>query len=140
MNKRKISFVLAIAVATSVLILGMKVYYDMSFRMEQAELAEHLGDDVEGYFPAPSFPKNYFYSTLKPGMTKATVHKIVVEYKAVFTCSKFSELYYYYSVNNSKAVRFKIIYDFDEKYYKIMGEDDSSNLYDDGCIPGRSDD
>lgn len=139
MQKRNFTLVLLIAVAILMVVLTAKVFRNISLRLEQAGLAEKLGENVENYFPAKSFPKNYFYSILQKGMTKADVHKIVVGYEAVFTCSQYSELYYYYSVNDSKALRFKIFYDSSGKYYKILGEDDSSKLYDEGCFPGRLD-
>jgi hypothetical protein len=67
------------------------------------------------------------------------VHEIVVEYEQVFRCGDRGELYYYYSKDEANAVRFKIIYDFDGKFHKLMGEDDSSKLYDEGCVPGLLD-
>jgi hypothetical protein len=73
-------------------------------------------------------------------MSKDEVHSIVVEYEQVYTCSKWRELYYYYSRDDHEAFRFMVLYDNQEKFFRFEGEDDdSSTLSKAGCVPGLLD-
>ena len=103
---------------------------------KQADLAQRLGIDRDAYPDISTFPINYFLVTLKPGMTKSEVHEIVKEYERVLHCRRYSEIYYYYSKDDDKALRFEVFYDEEGKYFDISGEGDSSKLYDEGCVPG----
>lgn len=94
---------------------------------------------MKDYPPASAFPSSYFFYVLERGMTKKEVHEIVVEYEQAFTCNSIDELYYYYSKDEADAMRFKIIYDFDGKYYRLIEEGDSSIFYDEECVPGLLD-
>lgn len=105
----------------------------------QEELAQRLGVAIEDYPYADSFPGGYFYTVLRSGMSKDQVHSIVVEYEVVYTCSKWRELYYYYSVDDNDAFRFMILYDNQGNFFRMEGEDDdSSTLSKDGCTLGLS--
>lgn len=139
MRKKRFTYIIVLAATTLTLLLSVKVIHDISFRIKQRDLAEGLGVKVEDFTPTSYFPETYFFSVLKPGMTKNEVHEIVVEYEQVFTCNNLDELYYYYSKDEADAMRFMILYDFNGKFHKIMGEDDSSKLYDEGCVPGLLD-
>jgi hypothetical protein len=140
MPKTRFTYIIVLATTTLILLLSNKVINDISFRKKQLDLAERLGVSlVEDYYPTSTFPKNYFLSVLNQEMTRSEVHKIVVEYEQVYTCGKLGELYYYYSKDEANAIRFEIRYDFDGKFRELMGEDNSSRLYDKDCIPGPLD-
>lgn len=110
----------------------------LEFKKER-DLAQRLGIDIDAYPHISRFPKSYFLIVLKPDMTRKEVHEIVKEYEQVLHCRRSSEIYYYYSKNDAKALRFKVVYDFDGRYVKLMGEDDSTMLVDEGCAPGLLD-
>jgi len=103
---------------------------------KERDLAQRLGVDRDAYPENASFPTSYFYETLKPGITtRKEVHEIVTEYELVLRCSWDSEVYYYYSKDDNKALRFEIWYE-SGKYYKISGEDDSYRINAESCVPG----
>lgn len=105
--------------------------------LQRRELAQRLNIAVDSpYLDTQSFPENYFWETLKEGMTKKEVHEIVKGYELVLHCPRYAEIYYYYSDQTDKAVRFEILYDEDGKFTKLMGEGDSNTLDDYGCVPG----
>ena len=139
MPKKRRKYILALGAIISVLWISVNAYFDISFYIKQRELAKRLEVNLHDYSPISFFPENYFYLALEPGITKNHVHSIVVEYEQAFTCGDFREVYYYYSKNKSDAIRFEIIYDFDGRYVKLMGEDDSSTISTEGCIRDLSD-
>ena len=70
-------------------------------------------------------------------MTIAEVHKLVRGYTKVFQCPESFEVYYYYSDDDQKALRFEIWYD-EGKFSRIIGEDsDSRTIRIENCNPGR---
>ncbi len=72
------------------------------------------------------FPVGYFYSVLKPGMTYAEVHSMVRGYEGVYRCYGFSKIYYYFSVDDNDAIRFRLTYDGQSKFVELQGEDPDS--------------
>jgi len=103
----------------------------------ERELAQRLGIDRDAYPRKASFPSSYFYEKLKPGITtRKEVHEIVIEYELVLQCYEGSEVYYYYSKDDDETLRFEIWYDFDGKYSKILGENDSYRINTESCGPG----
>ena len=104
---------------------------------KERDLAQRLGIDRDAYPDNESFPTSYFYKTLKPGITTIKeVHEIVREYELVLQCYRGSEVYYYYSKDDDETLRFEIWYDFDGKYSKILGENDSYRINTESCGPG----
>ena len=102
----------------------------------ESDLAQRLDVNRDAYPDIDTFPVNYFYVTLKSGLTtRKEVHEIVTEYELVLRCSWDSEVYYYDSKDDDNALRFVIWYD-GGKYYKISGEDDSYRINTESCVPG----
>jgi len=108
---------------------------------EQRQLAKELGVKIDDY-PSPyAFPDGYFYSVLKPGMTIGQVHNIVKGYRASYNCG-LDEVYYYFSDNDNRAIRFEVDYDYapvgdDYIFINLMTEDDNSrSIHIVGCVPG----
>ena len=136
-DKIHFKYVLLLTVAILILLHSANIALE---DLQRRELAQHLNIKTDSpYLDSPSFPVNYFWEVLKPGMTKQEVHEIVKEYERVLHCRRSSEIYYYYSENTDKALRFKIIYDEAGLFRKLMGEDDSTRFGDDECIPGLLD-
>ena len=107
------------------------------YAAQQKKLAEDYNVRIEDYRWPLQFPVGYFYTILKPGMTVDEVHNIVRGYVKSLNCGWGSEIYYYYSSDDSKTLRFEIYYDNQFKYSDIMGEDyNSSTLSTNGCWPG----
>lgn len=103
----------------------------------QERLAEQLGVRIEDYTDPLLFPAGYYYTILKPGMNLNEVHNAIQGYEKVFHCGIYSEIYYYFSKDDSKAIRFVIVYDEEGKYRFIEGEEpDSRTIRLDGCVPG----
>lgn len=101
-------------------------------------LATQLGVRVEDY-PYPSaFPEGYFYTVLKPGMTIYEVHQIVQGYEKVLHCEDVeTEIYYYFSSEDGKALRFAIVYDDQWRFWRLRGEDTNSrSIRTEGCEDG----
>lgn len=139
MSKKWRNLILALTATISVLWLGIKVVSRISFYREQRELAQRLEVNIHDYSPISRFPESYFLLVLRPGMAISDVHKLITEYKQVFRCGTRGEIYYYYSKDDDKAIRFKIIYDEVGQFRKLMGEDDSTRFGDDGCVIGLLD-
>ena len=104
---------------------------------EQERLADQLGVRIEDY-PGPLlFPLGYYETILNPGMNLNEVHDAIRGYEKVFHCGIYSEIYYYFSEDDRKAIRFVIVYDEEGKYRFIEGEElDSRTIRLDGCVPG----
>lgn len=108
------------------------------YARERENLAKELGVDINLY-PNGTFPENYFYEVLKPGMSSQEVHEIVKGYDAVFHCSNNTEFYYYFSTYGDKASRYLITYDETGKLESTMTEDEdwrSLHFFVHDCIPG----
>lgn len=104
---------------------------------QQEKLATELGVNISDYPGPRSFPTGYFYTTLNSEMTVEEVHKIVKGYEKVLICTTPSEVYYYFSQDDTKALRFEIVY-YRGKYHDMLGEGDSAGrLSIEGCIPGQ---
>lgn len=111
---------------------------DSGSATEKAQLAAQLGIDPQTLDRYPYFPLDYFLEVLKPGMSRQEVHQMVRGYKKVFRCGQYAEVYYYYSQDDRRALRMEIIYDEQERYREIRGEDpDSRTISTTGCIPGQ---
>jgi hypothetical protein len=113
------------------------------YQAQQDRLAAEFGIRVTDYPYVRSFPAGYFYTLLKPGMSVDEVHKVLRGYEKVFRCGSpvdpyySREVYYYFSSDDSKALRFQIFYDKQEKYENIQGEDSNSrSIPVDNCEEG----
>ena len=104
---------------------------------KQVELANRLGVRIEDYPYESAFPEGYFFTVLKPGMMSSDVHEIVYGYEKVLHCEKYSEIYYYYNIDDLKALRFEIIYDGAGRFMELRSEDDDSRtIRTEGCVLG----
>ncbi len=97
---------------------------------QQRKLAENLGVQMNDYAASYAFPVGYFHEILKPGMTLEEIHKLVKGYASVYSCG-YSEVYYYFSKNDSRAIRFEINYDQPSAgvyvFLSLQTEDDNSH-------------
>jgi len=127
---------IAIWVGILVVILSSAVLENYALAQKQKKLATDLNVKIEDYSYPLVFPLGYFESKLRPGMTVVEVHSIMTHYEIVFNCNERSELYYFFTVDDDKAVRFRIRYEGDS-YIDIQGEDDDSRRFSrDGCKVG----
>lgn len=97
--------------------------------LQQRKLAESLGVEIADYPASYAFPAGYFHEILQPGMTLNEVHTIVKGYINVYNCG-YKEVYYYFSNNDNRAIRFEVIYkqvdDGEYLFLKLQTEDDNS--------------
>jgi hypothetical protein len=133
MKQLRIISGIVLLLAISLSITGCNPY-----KKEQKDLANELGVSINDYPYRSSFPSGYFYSVLEPGMTLDEVHSIIMGYKKVLNCDyRRREVYYYFSTEDTKALRFEIVYDDNLKYWKFRGEDDDSRtIWTKSCEPG----
>jgi hypothetical protein len=137
------------------IICGLAILYASSlhknpFEEKQEDLANKLGIRIEDYSYETAFPLGYFSTSLKPDMTINEVHNIVQGYDKVLHCGEydkdaigtnkiyyFSEIYYYFSSDDLKALRFEIFYDRQGKFERLQSEDqDSRTIRSEGCETG----
>jgi YD repeat-containing protein len=121
-----------------VLILSL-LYYPVAtrkidLRNKQEVVAKSLEVNIEDYVYPMGFPIGYFYSVLKPGMPYDEVHSIVRGYEGGYRCYAFTEIYYYFSVDDNDAIRFRLTYDDQGRYTEMDGEDPDSRTL--GLGPG----
>jgi len=134
MNKIRLLYLFTLVI---LLVLIMQLVSIRQKNKQQDGLAQRLGVAVEDYPYTDSFPGGYFYTVLQPGMSKDEVHSIVVAYEQAFTCYGLDELYYYYSMDDTDAFRFMVLYDNQGNFFRMEGEDDdSSTLSKEGCTLG----
>ena len=69
-------------------------------------------------------------------MTYDEVHNIVRGYEGVYRCYGFSKIYYYFSVDDNDAIRFRLTDDDQGRYTEMDGEDPDSRTL--GLGPGCS--
>ncbi len=136
MEKIRFKHIFLFALTMLVLVRCVNIAFENT---KQEELAQRLGVDINRYPKNAPFPVNYFLAVLKPGMTKSGVHAIVTGYEQALHCERYAEIYYYYSKDDGKALRFEIFYYEDGKYSKLVGEGDRDKLFDEGCVPGLLD-
>lgn len=108
------------------------------FWLQQRELAGEMGVRM-GDYPVPdTFPVGYFRTRLQPGMPAAEVHTIVSGYKAAYRCeAKGWDVYYYFSGEDTRALRFVVAYDSDLRFEYLGTEDAKQRTISlDGCTPG----
>lgn len=103
---------------------------------KQQELAKEFGVQIDDY--SHSFPTSYFYTVLKPGMSKSEVHKTVRGYEQVQHCGDGMEVYYYLTMEIEDTERFFIFYDEQGKFKRLQSEDNDSrmNINGFGCRDG----
>jgi len=104
---------------------------------ERVNLAQELGVRIDDYPYPKDFPVGYIKTEVKPGMQIAEVHEIVRGYEKVYRCGKYSEVYYFYSDDDWKALRVEIVYDKMKNFKELRLEDSNSRtiqVFD--CIPG----
>jgi hypothetical protein len=132
MKNRKTIFVVLLFFLVLILVCCTNANYIYSDG--QSKWATENGVKQEDY-PYPSvFPVYYFDSILAPGDSLEKVHNIIKGYEKVYHCS-YSELYYFFSSDSSKALRFMVLYDKDKKYSRLTLEDkNSTNLDTMGCV------
>jgi hypothetical protein len=76
----------------------------------------------------------YFYANLKPDMTVDEIHKIVQGYEKAYRCRSsgavyyYKEVFYYFSPDDNKALRFQIFFNKQEKFTDFQSEDDDSRM------------
>lgn len=109
------------------------------FWFQQRELAGELGVRTADYSIPDTFPIGYFRAELQSGMPAADVHAIVRGYEAAYRCEEHAwEVYYYFSRDDARALRFLVAYDSDLRF-EYLGTEDSGQrtISVDGCAPGR---
>jgi hypothetical protein len=108
------------------------------YQQDQIKLAHEIGVKIED-FPSPkAFPVGYYFTILQPGMTLDEVHKTIQGYEVVKNCRNTTEIYYYFSTNDEKALRFEVFYGIDKfRFESLQGEDkNSKTIRTEGCLPG----
>jgi hypothetical protein len=106
---------------------------------KQQELAKELGVEIKDYPPIVSFPSGYFSDVLKPGMSIAEVHSIVIGYKMALRCGETQEKYYFLTVDEKDSERFWLFYDQEGKFERKQSEGDSGRLAQGHCSIGLLD-
>ena len=109
-------------------------------REKQELMAQELGVNIDDYGPAYNFPWRYLGGQLVSGMSTWEVHQIIPRHEAVFLCDIDSipnEIYYFFSDEDEKAVRIRIVYDEHRRYQFLDPEDrESHNISVQNCEPG----
>lgn len=107
--------------------------------LQQRQLAGELGVKP-GDYPVPEmFPVGYFRARLQPGMPAAEVQTVVRGYEAAYRCDADGwDVYYYFSGDEARALRFVIAYDRD-LHFEYLGTEDANQrtISIEGCIAGR---
>jgi hypothetical protein len=135
---RVIGFLLVVGLG---LFLLLKFIKTSTLQEMQESLALELGVEIDN-FPYPkAFPAGYFYTVLQQGDSRAKVHEIVKGYSMVYHCADYSEIYYYFSTEDNKALRFEILYDEFSKFKSLHTEDhDSRTIRISNCVEGKIED
>ena len=117
--------------------------YPRELREKQELMAQELGVKVNDYGPAIRFPWGYLRVRLIPGMSVKQVHQIIPNYEAVYRCetdSIPSEIYYFFSKDDDKALRIEVVYDEHKRYQFLRPEDkNSAKISVRNCEPGYLD-
>ena len=103
--------------------------YPRELREKQELMAQELGVKVNDYSPAIRFPWGYLRVRLIPGMSVKQVHQIIPKHEAVYRCktdSVPSEIYYFFSKDDDKALRIEVVYDEHKRYQFLRPEDKNS--------------
>jgi hypothetical protein len=119
----------------------------LNLAYQKRVLAQALKIDTEKYPLHRGFPINYYGDTLTPEMTVTEVHQIIRGYHIAFRCGNDTEIYYYYSGDDRRALRFEVWYNQEYnqsrsaygqmKFSSIRGEDSNSRTISiKGCEPG----
>jgi len=117
--------------------------YPRELREKQELMAQELGVKVNDYGPAIRFPWGYLRVRFIPGMSVKQVHQIIPKYEAVYRCktdSIPSEIYYFFSKDDDKALRIEVVYD-EHKHYQFLRPEDknSAKISVRNCEPGYLD-
>ncbi len=120
------------------LALGWWIFANRNpFLSDQERYAEQYGLQIDDYPYPLVFPAGYFETILKPGMSKSQIHTTIKGYEMVYHCKQFSEIYYFFSNQEEKAIRFEVIYDERGNYAYFRGEEpDSQTIRLEGCTEG----
>ena len=140
MQNKILRFIFLISMLVGI-VKTVNIVVEKRYEKKQNDLARLLGVNIDEH-NRTYFPEIYFYDSLEIGMTSAEVHEVVRGYEAVYLCKENSygdyedELYYYYSLNDNKAMRFMIDYDAEGRYYDFYSEDANSRSFGspDGCL------
>jgi hypothetical protein len=109
-----------------------------SYEKKREDLADKLGVEIQDYPDESMFPLGYFDVTLESGMTLNEIHEIVQGYEKVLHCRTYSEIYYYFSTEDDKALRFEITYDEQMRLRRYQEEEiDSRTITTNGCDNGQ---
>ncbi|HEY5902506.1 MAG TPA: hypothetical protein VIU39_08130 [Anaerolineales bacterium] len=110
--------------------------------LQQRQLAAGLGVRIGDYPNPDSFPVGYFRDQLRKGMPAAEVHSIVSGYETAYRCAdRGEEVYYYFSPDDARALRFTIVYDGSLNFDSLGTEDAHQRTISvEGCTPGLSGD
>jgi len=104
---------------------------------EQEKLAAKFGVRIDDFHSPMAFPIGYYDMILKPGMEREEVHRAIQDYEKVLQCWELSEIYYYFSEDDMKAIRIKVVYDETGHFRFLEGEEpDSRTIRTGGCVPG----
>jgi hypothetical protein len=136
MNKKLFRILIAIIGLCSLLWL-LPWLKAIPYISQQQKLAEFLEVDIKDYRQT-DFPYEYFAQALTPGMSIREVHQVVRGYDRVLSCGDYSEIYYYFHIDDYKAFRYEIMYI--EKRLKEFSTDDIYNSWrisSDGCVDGQ---
>jgi hypothetical protein len=137
MSKRIIIVATALLLTIAFGFLGCKTYGTQQYRAKQSMLADELGVKITDYENSEEFPIGYFISILQPGMNTEEVHTKIIGYEKVYNCSWWGEIYYFYSSEDNKALRFVIQYDKNLNFEYLQGEDlNSRTISISDCVPG----
>jgi hypothetical protein len=131
-KKFLILILLALVIIAASISFVISLQIDNPIRRQQETLAKELSVKIDDYPYRASFPIGYFYIALQPGMNVQEVHSIIRGYKKAYRCKSsgvnfyYSEIYYYFSLEDLKALRFIIFYNEEGGFKRLESEDDDS--------------
>ncbi len=96
------------------------------FQSGQLELAKTLGVKISDYPDETIFPAGYYATILKSGMSMLEVHLQMKGYERVYHCKNYKEVYYYFSIDDQKAIRIALFYDSNRLFERMEEEDPNS--------------
>jgi hypothetical protein len=140
--KNTFKSLLSIFILLGLLILCVYLFWSANpywlYWPQQRQLAQELGVKINDYPASYAFPVGYFHSVLKVGSTTQDVHRVIQGYEKVFRCDNwYGEVYYYFSPDDSNALRFEVQSDENFRFDELRTEDENSRTISvDGCIPG----
>jgi len=135
--KKGVPFLIVISICL-LLISGWWFFANRNpFLSAQEKYAKQYGLKIDDYPYPLVFPAGYYETILKPGMSINQIHATIRGYASVYHCKQYSEIYYFFSKKEEKAIRFEVTYDERGNFKYLQGEEpDSPTIQLHGCTEG----